>query len=431
MPELTVPDPSLVVLVGTARAGQSTFAARHFAPEEVVSRAAFGDEEAFLTALGARLSRGLLAVADTDAARPALRAPLVALAREFDLGTTALVLDLPRPLLEARGADPAAAVAQVAELRRTLPHLGAEHFGTVHVLRSPEEVDAATLRRAPLPPDRRELRGPFDFIGDVHGCLPELRELLGRLDYREGDAGLWTPPPGRTAVFLGDLTDRGPDSAGTLRLVMAMVRAGAALCVRGNHDEKLARALEGRRVSPAHGLGATLAQLEAAGPGLRAEVRAFLEALPAHLVLNGGRVVAAHAGLPERYQGRDSARARRFSLYGDVDGRVGEGGLPLRGDWAPGYGGEALVVYGHTPHTAPRWLGRTLNLDTGCAFGGHLSALRYPELEVLGVPARAVYAEPARPLPAPYGGGHDRCGVVPQRPWPEQTGAAPQEGEQA
>ena len=401
MPELTVPDPSLVVLVGAARAGQSTFAARHFAPEEVVSRATFGDEEAFLAALRARLSGGLLAVADTDAARPALRAPLMALAREFDLGATALVLDLPRPLLEARGADPATAVAQVAELRRTLPHLGAERFGTVHVLRSPEEVDAAEVRRVPLPPDRRELRGPFDFIGDVHGCLPELRELLGHLGYREGAAGLWTPPPGRTAVFLGDLTDRGPDSAGTLRLVMAMVRAGAALCVRGNHDEKLARALEGRKVSPAHGLGDTLAGLEVAGPDFRAEVRAFLEALPAHLVLDGGRVVAAHAGLPERYQGRDSSRARRFALYGDVNGQTDECGLPVRGDWAASYGGAALVVYGHTPHAAPRWLGHTLNLDTGCAFGGQLSALRYPELEVLGVPARAVYAEPARPLPEP------------------------------
>lgn len=406
MPELAIPDPCLVVLIGATGAGKGRFAARHFAPAEVVSRAAFGDDGAFLAALRGRLSGGRLTVADTDATRPALRAPLVALAREYDLGAAALVLDLPRPLLEDRGADPAALIAQVADLRRTLPGLAAERFGTVHLLRSPEEREAATLRRVPLPPDRRELRGPFDFIGDVHGCLPELRDLLEQLGYHETEAGTWTPPPGRTAVFLGDLSDRGPDSAGTLRLVMAMVRAGAALCVRGNHDEKLARALGGRKVSPAHGLGDTLAQLDAAeqdsgGPGLRAEVRDFLEALPAHLVLDEGRVVAAHAGLPERYQGRDSSRARRFALYGDVDGQTDDCGLPVRGDWAASYGGAALVVYGHTPHTAPRWLGRTLNLDTGCAFGGRLSALRYPELEVRSVPARARYAEPARPLPEP------------------------------
>jgi protein phosphatase len=401
MPELTVPDPSLVVLIGAARAGQSTFAARHFSPEEVVSRAAFGDEADFVTALRGRLARGLLVVADTDATRPALRAPLVALARDYDLGAAAVVLDLPRPLLEARGANPATTVAQVAELRRTLARLPAERFGPVHVLRSPEEMAAASLRRVPLPPDRRDLRGPFDFIGDVHGCLPELRDLLGQLGYREDGAGLWTPPPGRTAIFLGDLTDRGPDSASTLRLILAMVRAGRGLCIRGNHDEKLARALEGRKVSPAHGLGGTLAELEEAGPDFRAEVRDFLEALPPHLVLDEGRVVAAHAGLPEQYHGRDSTRSRRFSLYGDVNGATDECGLPVRRDWAAGYGGAALVVYGHTPYVAPRWLGRTLNLDTGCAFGGRLSALRYPELEILGVPARAVYAEPARPLPEP------------------------------
>lgn len=419
MTDLHLPDPALVALIGAASAGKSTFAARHFRGAEVPSSGVFqapgsdgpcSPEAAaaglgrLLTAAGERLARGQLAVVDAPNVRPDDRRRLVALARAHDLPAVAVVLDLPRAVLEARHAarpdrgGPSGMIErEVAELRRTLGGLGREGFRHVWVLRTPAEVDAARVRRVPLPPDRRELTGPFDFIGDVHGCLPELRELLTRLGYRlEGETV--APPPGRTAVFLGDLVDRGPDSAGTLRLVMNMVRAGAALCVPGNHDEKLGRALSGRAVRTLHGLEATLAQLAAAGPGFRAEVRAFLDGPVSHLVLDGGRVVAAHAGLPERYHGRVSGRVRAFALYGDVDGRRDELGLPVRGDWAQAYRGTATVVYGHTPVLRPRWVHRTLNIDTGCAFGGALTALRYPELDLVGVPARAQYAVPARPL---------------------------------
>lgn len=392
-PVLSLPSPALIAVIGAPGAGRSTFAARHFGAHEVVTD---------FQALTHRLERGGLTVIDAALTRPDERRQVLAAARAHDLPAAAIVLDLPRPVLEARaarlGRDAASILPAFAELRRTLGGLQKEGFRPVYVLRSAAEIDAAQTVRVPLPPDRRDLRGPFDFIGDVHGCLPELLELLGKLGYVVNGPEV-TAPAGRTAVFLGDLTDRGPDSAGVLRLVLGMVGAGTARCVPGNHDEKLARALDGKAVKVMHGLDVTLAQLDAAGEGFKAEVRAFLGSLPSHLVLDAGRVVAAHAGLPERYQGRVSGRVRSFALYGDVDGTYDELGLPVRRDWAAGYSGEAIVVYGHTPVAAPVWVGRTVDIDTGCAFGGALTALRYPELELVSVAARQQYVAPPRPLP--------------------------------
>lgn len=427
-PEISLPELALVVLVGASSAGKSTFAARHFLPSEVLSsdyfRALVSDDENSLEATkdafetlfyvaGKRLARGRLTVVDATSVRPDDRRRLVELARQHDVLPVAIVLDLPKSVLEARHAarpdrdfHPAVIGKQVAELRRTLRGMPKEGFRHVWVLRTPEEVEAAQVRRVPLYTNKKHLHGPFDFIGDVHGCLTELRDLLAQLGYRvNGDQA--TPPPGRTAIFVGDLVDRGPDSAGTLRLVMNMVRSGAALAVPGNHDEKLKRALDGKAVKALHGLDLTLAQLDAAGEAFRTEVRAFLDGLVSHLVLDDGKIVVAHAGLPEKYQGRSSGRVRSFALYGDVDGSTDDLGLPLRRDWASEYRGAAMVVYGHTPVARASWVNKTIDLDTGCVFGGRLTALRYPEMELLSVPAQAQYAVPARPLSdeAPQAGG--------------------------
>ena len=225
-----------------------------------------------------------------------------------------------------------------------------------------------------------------------------LLELLSTLGYRADDLNI-TPPADRSLIFLGDLGDRGPDTPGVLRLVMGMVQAGTALCVQGNHDAKLLRALQGHPVRATHGLEVSLEQLSYEPPEFTDAVRDFLTALPHHLLLDDGRLVAAHAGLPAHLQGRDSGRVWSFALYGDVERQgQGETGLPLRRDWAATYHGPALVAYGHTPVQQPRWKNRTVNLDTGCVFGGQLSALRYPELTTVSVPAGAVYREAGRAL---------------------------------
>jgi diadenosine tetraphosphatase ApaH/serine/threonine PP2A family protein phosphatase len=179
---------------------------------------------------------------------------------------------------------------------------------------------------------------------------------------------------------------------------MAMERAGYALCVPGNHDIKLMRYLRGKDVKLTHGLDLTIAQLASETEEFRQEVAEWIDARISHYLLDGGRLVVAHAGMPESMQGRGSGRVREFALYGETTGETDEFGMPVRYAWATDYRGKALVAYGHTPVPEPDWLNNTVCLDTGCVFGGRLSALRYPEREVLSVPAQEVYAEPARPL---------------------------------
>lgn len=237
--------------------------------------------------------------------------------------------------------------------------------------------------------DRRHLGGPFDIVGDVHGCAEELEELLARLD-PDGS--------GRTVVYVGDLVDRGPDTPAVLRRVMADVEAGRALSVVGNHDDKLMRALRGRNVQVRHGLERSLEQLARERSSLRERIADFLASLPSHLVLDAGRIVVAHAGIEDRMIGRDTGRVRDFAMYGATTGQVDEHGMPERLDWTVCHRGLATIVYGHTPVGAPEWRGSTIDIDTGCAFGGALTALRYPEMKLISVPAHATYADRGRPF---------------------------------
>ena len=426
--KIAVPELALVVLVGAAGSGKSTWARARFKPTEVVSsdfcRSMVSDDEddqaatpaAFEllhTVVRLRLRRRRLTVVDAVNARPADRRPLLLLAHEHDCAAVAVVLDAPVEVcVERDRARPGRTVggraihAQHEEVRRSLPGLRQEGFDEVHVL-GPGAMEQAEVRRVPLPVNRRWDRGPFDVIGDVHGCSAELIELLRRLGYRvqpgrDGPQAALAHPEGRRAVFVGDLVDRGPDTPGVLRLVQAMVRAGTALCVRGNHDDKLLRALRGRPVRVAHGLELSLDQL-ARAPDVRAGAVEFLESLPSHYVLDRGALVVTHAGIKSSMQGRDSPRVRRFALYGETTGEVDEVGLPVRLDWARDYHGRAIVVYGHATVDEPRWERRTLNVDTGCVFGGRLTALRYPELELVSVEAAATHfpALPRRVAPEP------------------------------
>ncbi len=215
-------------------------------------------------------------------------------------------------------------------------------------------------------------------------------------------------------MFLGDLVDRGPDTPGVLRLVMGMAAAGSALCVAGNHEAKLLRALRGANVQRSHGLDASLEQLAAETPEFRAEAEQFIDGLISHYVLDGGNLVVAHAGLIERYHGRASGRVREFCLYGQTTGETDSYGLPVRYPWAAEYRGRATVLYGHTPVPAPEWVNNTLCLDTGCVFGGRLTALKYPERAVVSVPAAREYHPAARPFPvtAPAGTGRREPDVL-------------------
>jgi protein phosphatase len=425
--ELGVPELSLVVLIGASGSGKSTFGRAHFRPTEVISsdfcRGLIADDENDQSAtaaafelldyiVGKRLTAGRLTVVDATSVQPAARKSLIALAREHDVLAVAIVLDVPERTCIERNAGrpdrtfgPEVIRRQRDQLRRGLKSLRREGFSAVHELHGEAEIAQTRITRTPLYNDRRQETGPFDVIGDIHGCLTELEELLTELGYAidrdpAGRAAGARHPGGRRAVFVGDLVDRGPDTPGVLRLVMGMVTAGTALCVPGNHESKLLRAIRGSKVQVSHGLAESLEQLTAEPDAFRSEVEKFLDGLISHYVLDGGKLVVAHAGLIERYQGRASGRVRAFCLYGQTTGETDEYGLPVRYPWAQEYRGRAMVLYGHTPVPAPEWVNNTLCLDTGCVFGGRLTALRYPERELVSVPAARVYYEPARPFPA-------------------------------
>ncbi|MGC5007878.1 polynucleotide kinase-phosphatase [Streptomyces sp. DT203] len=425
---LPVTDLSLVVLVGASGSGKSTFARRHFKPTEIISsdfcRGLVADDENDQSAsgdafdvlhyiAGKRLAAGRLTVVDATNVQAESRKQLVQLARSHDVLPIAIVLDLPEEVCQTRNAtrpDRAGMPRHVVqrhrrELRRSLRGLEREGFRKVHILRTEEEAEHAEVVLERRYNDLRHLTGPFDIIGDIHGCSSELESLLGKLGYVDG-----THPEGRTAVFVGDLVDRGPDSPGVLRRVMSMVSAGNALCVPGNHENKLGRYLKGRKVQHTHGLAETIEQLDredAKDPAFREQVREFIDGLVSHYVLDGGKLVVCHAGLPERYHGRTSGRVRSHALYGDTTGETDEFGLPVRYPWAEEYRGRAAVVYGHTPVPSTSWVNNTLCLDTGAVFGGKMTALRWPERELVDVPAEKVWYEPAKPLTTEAPGGRE------------------------
>ncbi|MFE5136709.1 polynucleotide kinase-phosphatase [Streptomyces fagopyri] len=422
---LPVTDLSLVVLIGASGSGKSTFARRHFKPTEVISsdfcRGLVADDENDQSAsgdafdvlhyiAGKRLASGRRTVVDATNVQQESRRQLIDLARKHDVLPIAIVLDVPEEVCAGRNAsrtdraDMPRRVIQrhIRELRRSLRSLEREGFRKVHVLRGEAEIEGAAVRTERRFNDLTHLTGPFDIVGDIHGCASELETLLGKLGYTDG-----VHPQGRTAVFVGDLVDRGPDTPGVLRRVMSMVGSGNALCVPGNHENKLGRHLKGRKVQHTHGLAETVAQLAGESEEFRAQVREFVDGLVSHYVLDGGRLVVCHAGLPERYHGRTSGRVRSHALYGDTTGETDEFGLPVRYPWAEDYRGRAAVVYGHTPVPQATWLNNTLCVDTGAVFGGKLTALRWPERELVDVPAERVWYEPARPLASEAPGGHE------------------------
>lgn len=431
--KLSLPEFSLVVLIGASGSGKSTFARTHFRATEVLSSDTYrglvadneNDQGATKDAFevlhfvaAKRLARRRLTVIDATNVQREARASLIALAREYHALPAAVVLDVPeRICLERnrlrpdRAFGPHVVARQQRDLKRSLKNLKREGFRSITVLNGPEEIAEVQLERQRLWNDRQDEHGPFDVIGDVHGCADELETLLARLGYvwQATPAPLYgrsySHPEGRKALFVGDLVDRGPRVLETVGLVHNMVRAGTALCVPGNHDVKLVRKLRGKDVQVRHGLGATLAEFDALPADLRGayvnDVASFLDSLVSHYVLDDGKLVVAHAGLRHDLQGRASGKVREFALYGETTGETDEFGLPVRHNWAADYRGEALVVYGHTPVPEPVWLNRTVNIDTGCVFGGALTALRYPELTTVSVAAVRTYVEPARPLAIP------------------------------
>jgi len=343
---LTIPEYCLVCLIGPSGSGKSTFAAQHFRPTEIISsdvcRGLVCDDENSMEAtsdafelvhfIGSkRLGNRHLTVIDATSVKREDRQPLVALAKQYHALPVAFVFNMPEGLCHERNQDrpdrdfgPHVVRNQARQLRRLLRGLRKEGFRYVYVFTSPEEAAEAEIERQRLWTDRRDDKGPFDIIGDIHGCFDELREFLDKLGYvvaskgREDGSARYQVhhPDGRRAVFLGDLVDRGPRTPEVLRLVMDMTEAESAICIPGNHEAKLLRKLRGKVVRLTHGLAETVEQLDREPPEFSRRVADFIDGLVSHFVLDDGRLVVAHAGMKADMQGRSSAAVRAFSFYG-------------------------------------------------------------------------------------------------------------------
>lgn len=423
---IDVPDFSLIVLIGATGSGKSTFARKHFKSTEVISsdyaRGLVADDEndqavsadAFdlVRAIAdKRLKNRKLTVIDATNVRAPERKQWVEVARRWHALPVAIVLD---PGLDVcvernrgrpdRNFGPGVPQRMISEIRKGLRGLQREGFRQVWTLKSVEEIDAAVVERRPLWTDKRGDQGPFDVIGDVHGCADELAILLVELGYRlswdDDRTARIDAPHGRKLVFVGDLVDRGPRSPGVIRIAMAAVEAGGYV-VQGNHDNKLQRWMDGRNVKIGHGLQETIDQLASESDAFKAKAKAFLYDLRSHFWLDKGRLAIAHAGLKADMIGRGSPAVRDFALYGETTGEIDEFGLPVRADWAANYRGDCAIVYGHTPVVEAEWVNNTICIDTGCVFGGKLTALRWPERELVSVPATRTYFEPVKPLASP------------------------------
>ena len=416
---IEIPEFALVAMIGATSSGKTTFAHKHFLPTEVLSsdffRAMVCDDEnnqdvskdAFdllYYAANKRLDRMKTTVIDATNLQPSARKQIIDLAHEQNVHTVAIVLNLPESELSKRNKgraerDIAERVVkkQSTDLKRCIKYLKKDGFRFVYVLNSQEEIDSVEIVRTKLWNDKKDEHGPFDIIGDIHGCYDELKMLLEKLGYIQKD-GVFMHPYGRRAAFLGDLCDRGMKNTDVLRLVMDMVKSGNAIAVPGNHDVKLLKYLKGKTVQQTHGLDMTVSQLESESDDFKNEVREFLDGLVSHYVLDDGKLIISHAGIKEEYIGRGSAKVRDFCLYGQTTGETAEYGLPVRLNWAADYRGRATVVYGHIPQTEVQAVNGTFCIDTGCVFGGSLTAFRYPEKEYISVKALKQYYVPTRPL---------------------------------
>lgn len=417
---IEIPELAVVALVGASGSGKSTFAKQYFKETEILSsdffRGMISDDEnnqkvssaafdSLYYIANKRLDLGLLTVIDATNVQKDARAQVVRLAKAQNCQPIAIVLDIPEKVCIERNQmrmdrkiNDRVIKRQSDEARRSIRHLGKEGFRAVYVLKE-DDLEHLEIIRQPLWVNKKEESGPFDLIGDIHGCFDELVALLEKMGYFVDLSSYQAShPEGRKAIFLGDLCDRGPQNYNVLRLVMNMVDQGKALCVCGNHDAKLLRKLNGANSQLSHGLDRTMEELVDLSEGELSEIKKFLDSLISHYVLDQGKLVVAHAGLKEKYQGRASGRVREFCLYGETTGETDEYGLPVRLPWAEEYRGESLVVFGHTPCKKVQEVNRTICIDTGCVFGNKLTSYRYPENEYVQVDAKEMYYESITPL---------------------------------
>lgn len=410
---LTIPEASLLVTCGVAGCGKSTFVSKNFKPTAIVSsdrcRALVSDDEGNMAAskrafdvfyfiMEKRMEMGRLVVADSTALTFDARKKLLRLAREYNYYTVLAAFDVPLSTCLTRNSMRDRIVAekviekQYKLFNEALDYINKEEFDKVVILKE-DEMDSFKFN---IISSNMEIHdsGPFDIISDIHGCMSELEMLLYKLGYQKQSSS-YIHPDKRKVIFAGDIVDRGPRIIDTVRTVIDMTASGSAYYVPGNHCNKFYRYLNGRKVQIKNGLEKSVAEFDMldkhSSDRLKKGFIRLYETAPIYLILDEGRLVVAHAGIKESMIGNMSKEITDFVLYGDVSGELDEEGFPLRKDWASLYSGSALIVYGHTPVLEPVFVNNTINIDQGASIGGGLTALRYPEKEVVSVKSLDTY----------------------------------------
>ena len=241
-----------------------------------------------------------------------------------------------------------------------------------------------------------------DIVGDIHGCLDEFRDLVDLLGH-ESLIDDESPRNHPAMILVGDLVDRGDRNLDTLDLVIDMYRRGLLLSVIGNHDYRFLRWLRGEDVALTHGLAETVAEFSRFDDQTAREQRRlyidFFESLPSVIRFDSGKGIVAHAAWRPMMKGEENPkRVFYYAMYGPTTGERTPEGYPVRLDWASRYRGPEHAVFGHQVYPEPYRNPYATGIDTGCVFGGALTALRWPSQECVSVPSREARAEYGRPL---------------------------------
>jgi protein phosphatase len=271
--------------------------------------------------------------------------------------------------------------------------------GPIH---SPDPLRVIRSTSEPMPPlrwgDLREEAASYDIIGDIHSCADEFEALLRELGYDfrwSEEAGErvahMTAPPGRKLILLGDLIDRGPKSADVLRLAMAALKHKCGYIVMGNHDLYLAQWMRGANLPINPGIAQTLDQLSRESETFLRKALDAISMLPTYLWLDGGKLCVSHAGMRGDLLGKSTPEAYDHAINGDEPLRNATQTYDCSLHWSSSYRGETAMVYGHFRIAEALWVNNTMCLDTACVYGGKLTALRWPERELVAVPAQKRY----------------------------------------
>lgn len=400
---------SLIILAGCSGSGKTTFVQKHFAKTMWIStdecrtmvcdsptnqRASEDAFDIFYALVEKRLKNGCPTVADSTALKPCYRQRLAAIARKYAFRTVLIFFDLPKDLCIEQDQHRRYSVGeevleqQFKATQKTRLELKNEQYDQVLVFHTQEEVNRFSLRWTSSLVEIPE-EGPWDIIGDIHGCGDQLMALLAKLGYLADSAHhCYYHPQKRRAIFLGDIMDRGKQNLQVFETVYGMWRFRSAHYLPGNHCNKLFRCLLGRKININEGLDTTLAELQSLSPEQYASfVRRFLQMYaqaPPYLILDHGKLVTSHAGILVKYLGRVDRKVWDCCLYGPGIINYGEGGSNALA-WTEHHPGTPMVVHGHIPVATAAWRNNTLDIDLGAGKNGCLAALRYPEKQLISV----------------------------------------------